>query len=364
MSEAHTRLTAVLREMRARTGLSLAALSQRTAYSKSTWERYLNGKSLPPRRAVQELCRLAGEPDGRPLALREIAESDRSGRATVPAPAAETPRPQLREQQPLPGAVRSQLREPQPLPGAVRPRGRAGALVVVLVSACAVIVAGVALVLLVLPDRDVPQDEPLSAPVPYSLAPQCHGARCEGRDPMRMVCGLDPDTLTTYRTTTGAHVELRHSRKCGASWARVWGTRIGDRVDVTAAGPTHDVRIEDTADTETYVTTAMTEAHPGSTVRACFRPASAGGERECVEARVGGAATTSRPSSHRWRRTSTAMFTTRPPAASLAPLRPPGPAASTHARSGRPCRSRSHTLQCTSPPQEERPTHTQQRGSS
>jgi transcriptional regulator with XRE-family HTH domain len=53
----HTRLTAGLRELRARTGLSLAALSERTAYSKSSWERCLNGKSLLPREAVQDLCR-------------------------------------------------------------------------------------------------------------------------------------------------------------------------------------------------------------------------------------------------------------------------------------------------------------------
>ncbi|MGI3199160.1 DUF2690 domain-containing protein [Streptomyces sp. GLT-R25] len=159
-----------------------------------------------------------------------------------------------------------------------------------LASAYTVIAGGVALALLLLPDRGTPADEPLSASAPYSLAPQCHGAACEGRDPMRMVCGIAPDNLTTYRTATGAHVELRHSQKCGASWARVWGTRIGDRVEITAGGPTHDVRIRDEDDTDSYVYTEMTAAHPGSTVRACFRPASADGEQECVEARVGGAA--------------------------------------------------------------------------
>ncbi|GFN01024.1 hypothetical protein Sfulv_58340 [Streptomyces fulvorobeus] len=58
-------------------------------------------------------------------------------------------------------------------------------------------------------------------------------------------------------------------------------------MEVTAGGPTHDVRIEDRADAETYVYTEMTTARPGSTVRACFRPASADGEPECVEVRVG-----------------------------------------------------------------------------
>ncbi|MCU8595283.1 helix-turn-helix domain-containing protein, partial [Streptomyces sp. A13(2022)] len=86
MTTEHTRLVAALRELKAGSGLSLAALAERTPYSKSSWERYLNGKSLPPRQAVRDLCRLANEPDGRLLALWEIAESRWSGRATPPAP--------------------------------------------------------------------------------------------------------------------------------------------------------------------------------------------------------------------------------------------------------------------------------------
>lgn len=275
MTAENARLAAALRELRARTGLSLAALSERTPYSKSSWERYLNGKSLPPRQAVQELCGLANEPHGRLLALWEIAESGWSGRAALPAlaPAAEDPPPQPRN---------------PPRPAATgRTRGRRGRFMVALVSVYAVIVGGVALVFFLLSDRETPADEPLTDSAPYSLGPQCHGAACEGQDPMRLICGIGPDTLTTYRTATGAHVELRYSEKCGATWARVWGARIGDLVEVTAAGPTRDVRIKDTADAETYVYTQMTAAHPGGTVRACFRPRSADGERECVEARVG-----------------------------------------------------------------------------
>lgn len=293
MTAEHTRLTAALRESRARTGLSLAALSERTAYSKSSWERYLNGKSLPPRRAVQELCRVANEPAGRLLALWEIAESDWSRRAAALAPAAEEPQPPPQPpQQPEP-----QPHPQEPPPGAGRTLGRKSRLALVLASAYAVIVGGLALVLFLLPDREAPGEEPLPASAPYSPAPQCHGAACEGRHPLRMVCGIGPDTLTTYRTATGAHMELRHSEKCGASWARVWGARIGDRVEVEAAGPLHDVRIKDSTDAETYVYTEMTEVHPGSTVRACFRPASAADhERECVEARVGEATATRQPS--------------------------------------------------------------------
>lgn len=168
----------------------------------------------------------------------------------------------------------------------------------VLASAYTVIVGGAAaLLFLLLPDSEAQEDEPLPASVPFSLAPQCHGAACEGRDPMRLICGLQPDTLASYRTATGAHVELRYSRKCGASWARTWGTDIGDRVDVTAGGPTHSVRIRNKDDAATFIFTEMTEVRPGSTVQACFWPASAAGERECVKARVGESATTTRPPS-------------------------------------------------------------------
>ncbi|MFE3248366.1 DUF2690 domain-containing protein [Streptomyces sp. NPDC059209] len=272
MTAEHDRLAAALRELRARTGLSLAALSERTPYSKSSWERYLNGKSLPPLLAVRELCRLANEPPGRVSALWEIAESGWSGRASSPAPAAEEGPPQP------PGTPRPAA------PG--QPRGRGGRLALVLVSAYAVIVGGVSLVFLQ-SDRDASADEPRPGSAPYTLGSQCHGAACEGRDPLRLICAVGPDTLTTYRTATGAQVELRYSEKCGATWARIWGARIGDRVEVTAAGPTRGARINDSADAETYVYTDMTAVNPGDTVRSCFLPTSAAGERKCVEARVG-----------------------------------------------------------------------------
>ncbi|MFJ3983755.1 helix-turn-helix domain-containing protein [Streptomyces fungicidicus] len=281
MSTAHARLTAVLRELRAGTGLSLAALSERTAYSKSSWERYLNGKSLPPRQAVRDLCRVADEPEGRALALWELAEAEGSGRAAAaPAPAAEEPRTGRRE-------------APRPSAGD-RHRVRGGRLPVLLVTVSALVASGVALGLLLLTGGETEAGEP-----PPGAAARCRGAACEGRDPMRLLCGIGPGSLATHRTATGAHVELRHSEKCAASWARAWGTRVGDRVELTVDGGTHAVRVGSRDDTETYVYTPMAAVRPGSTVRACFGPASADGERECFEARVGGTATTPPPAPSR-----------------------------------------------------------------
>ncbi|MFG2475262.1 helix-turn-helix domain-containing protein [Streptomyces fagopyri] len=49
-----------VRVLKDSTGLSLVALGARTAYSKSSWQRYLNATQPPPRQAVAALCRVAG----------------------------------------------------------------------------------------------------------------------------------------------------------------------------------------------------------------------------------------------------------------------------------------------------------------
>ncbi|CAL9305027.1 hypothetical protein SUDANB148_03875 [Streptomyces sp. SudanB148_2056] len=275
MTTAHTRLTTELRALRARTGLSLAALAKTTAYSKSTWERYVNGKALPPRQAVRELCRTAGEPEERLLALWDLAQAEWKGRAAVVAPAVPAPA------QPPPVA-------PEPPATSRWSPGSPVKLLLVLTSAYVVLAAGVALALLLAPLRGTAPGEPLSAThsgTSYVVAPRCHGASCEGEDPVRMACAVVPETVSRYRTGTGALVEVRYSEACAAAWARMWGARIGDRVDVTAGGPARDVRIVDSADAEAYVYTEMTRARPGSVVRSCFRPAG-GGAHECFDAPV------------------------------------------------------------------------------
>lgn len=272
------RLAAALRELKAQTGLSMAGLASKTPFSKSSWERYLNGKTLPPREAVQELCHLAGKPDGRCLALWEIAESEWSGRGT------EAPRTGG-SAEPEPSAT------PVPAPTApevTRAGHRGVAAVAVLASVCAVAVGGVAVALFLLPRQD---GGPRGSASPSATGPRCRGAACEGKNPIDMVCAAAPDTLASHRTATGAWMELRYSAECGTSWARMWGTRIGDRVEMTVGG--RDVRggwvrsaeVEDDVDAAAYVYTPMAVTRPGTLVEACFRPA-AGGKRECFEGRV------------------------------------------------------------------------------
>ncbi|MFI6014981.1 DUF2690 domain-containing protein [Streptomyces sp. NPDC051243] len=348
-SPERSRLAASLRELKDRTGLSLVGLAAKTAYSKSSWDRYLNGRTLPPRDAVRKLCRLAGEPEGRCLALWEIAEAQESGRgeptrraeggarppgatpAPPPAPSAasldspsvpsaqsqgsppapsppsqDSPRPRTPspDSAPPPASSSDSPRSPAPCPDSPPPlyevtpsSGSAGgapgavhrsaAATAVLASACAVVVGGLVAAALLLPGGN---GEPRSSapPSPAAAGPRCLGAVCEGKNPMHMRCGAEPTTVATHRTATGAWMELRYSEACGASWARMWGTRVGDRIEMTAggrAGPVRSAEVEDAVDADTYVYTPMTAAPPGTVARACFRPA-AGGEPECFDGRV------------------------------------------------------------------------------
>jgi hypothetical protein len=158
--------------------------------------------------------------------------------------------------------------------------------VVVLVSVCAVVVAALVPVLLLLAHRDDTARRAVAAVTP-SAGPLCRAAGCEGRDPLATGCAAAPGTLAEHRTATGATVQLRDSAVCGTSWARMWGARIGDRVEVTTAGAdarTHVARVTDRTEADTYVHTLMSVTQPGTLVRACFLPAAPHGARECFRA--------------------------------------------------------------------------------
>jgi hypothetical protein len=359
-------LAAALRELKAATGLSMAGLAAKTPYSKSSWERYLNGRTLPPREAVEELCRLAGEPEGRCVALWELAEAETSGRAasapapcpaTSPRPAsgassrptsgASSPPPSGASARPVPGASRqaapgasaqpvprtsrqaapgaapqaaprtsaqavpaaspqttprtspqpvprtsrqaAPATSPQPAPAATPPplpEHRTVAALAVLASVCAVVVSAVVVALLLLPESH--SSTPLAPTAATSPGPGCHGAACEGRNPIGMRCAPQPDTVARHRMASGAWMELRHSRECGTTWARTWGGRIGDRIEMSVpgrAGGVHGAEVGSAVDADSYVYTLMSVTAPGTVVRACLQPA-AGGRKECFDGRV------------------------------------------------------------------------------
>ncbi|MEU6353959.1 helix-turn-helix transcriptional regulator [Streptomyces sp. NPDC047072] len=80
-----------LRQLKDRTGLSLVALGARTAYSKSSWHRYLNAGQPPPRQAVAALCRIAGldGPDAERFTVRWELAVQAWPRPTTPQPPSE-----------------------------------------------------------------------------------------------------------------------------------------------------------------------------------------------------------------------------------------------------------------------------------
>jgi|SRR5882757_4628819 len=101
-----------------------------------------------------------------------------------------------------------------------------------------------------------------------------------------MLCGAKPQSLSSRQAATGAQLAIRYSVECGAAWGRIWRSRIGDRIEVSApGGPARTATITDRYDAESYIFTPMVAVSPGDAVRVCFSPAE--GARECFTAAVG-----------------------------------------------------------------------------
>ncbi|WP_406154945.1 XRE family transcriptional regulator [Streptomyces sp. NBC_00882] len=285
------RLAVVLQQLRRRTGLSLAQLANATTYSKSSWERYLNGKSLPPRSAVKELCRLAGEPADHPLALLDIARTDRAedtgSTRAMPvrqrATGTDTPTPGSTTVPPDTDTATGETTLSDADDTCTSLTGRRHVNVVTaLVSTCAVVLG--ALVLTHLPSPHREEAPPSSAPS-AATGVLCRHTACQNKDPIAMRCGAEPLTLAEHETATGAFIQIRYSQECGASWARMWGAAVKDRVEMRVGGrhgSLHSAQVTTRKEADTYVHTLMSVVSPGTPVQACFSPA-AGGDKECFK---------------------------------------------------------------------------------
>ncbi|WP_327727174.1 DUF2690 domain-containing protein [Streptomyces sp. NBC_00487] len=304
------RLAVVLQQLKQRTGLSLAQLANATTFSKSSWQRYLNGKSLPPRSAVKELCRLAGEPADHPLALLDIARTDRTEdsepaekqparqntgtQKDTPAPAPTTAPPDTSLSEAVegdPGPARTSppgTGNSEPAPTRVAPTAagptthRRATILTALASLCAVALG--TLVLVHLPPSHGNEAAPSPTP-PTATGPLCRHTACQNKDPITTRCGADPETLAEHETATGAWIQIRYSQECGTSWVRMWGAAVDDRVEIRAGrnGFLDGARVSNRSEADTYVHTLMSVISPGTPVQSCFTPA-AGGAKECFRA--------------------------------------------------------------------------------
>ncbi|WP_217547240.1 XRE family transcriptional regulator [Streptomyces sp. GbtcB6] len=260
-----------LREAREGTGLSFAALAARTAYSKSSWERYLNGKTLPPRDAVETLAKLSGADPVRLLALWQLADrawSGRDARATDPAasdraatapgtadPAQVAPgtdasretRAQAAVVDPPPG----QTGEPAPTRSATvrrypegdgrpEPRDRKPRRGTVLLVAAGTALATALGVGAVAWTYGGWHREPASRPTSGT----CRGENCTDRDAEQhdTDCWTDAGTRAR-REIAGRIVELRFSPTCRAAWGRITAPRSGDRLQVDTTDGRHQSRL-------------------------------------------------------------------------------------------------------------------------
>ncbi|WP_406507847.1 DUF2690 domain-containing protein [Streptomyces sp. NBC_00212] len=177
-----------LRHLKQTSGLSLAGLATRTAYSKSAWHRYLNGDNFPPRDAVDAFGALGGaEHHARLLELW-----DRSVRPPEPTAPSQ---PELPED-----------------PPARRPHRRT-----ITAAAALALVGSAAWAALPHPHEASP-----AAPAPTA----CQGASCQGDAPSTSPCRTDARTQSALTTASYA-VKLRYSPSCDTIWSEVRNSSTG-----------------------------------------------------------------------------------------------------------------------------------------
>ncbi|WP_327681116.1 XRE family transcriptional regulator [Streptomyces sp. NBC_00467] len=299
-----------LRRLVDRSGLSLAAVADRTGYGKTSWERYLDGRLLAPKGAILALAEVTDTGQAHLITMWELAERAWSrsemrhdltmdeqriaeARAALgeygpppeygPAPEDAVP-PGARASAPGTGAgARAPRRGQYPAPpgshppGDVRPGPSGGRRKVVLflagvVGALLVIAAAVLLTDLGGSGGDggtaagKPSATPTTSAPPLPAGVKCSGAACTGQDPETMGCGGEFATTASSATIGGSLVEVRYSKTCQAAWARITRATAGDTVRITVAGKAAQQGLVD-EDTDAY--TPMTAVAGAADARAC-----------------------------------------------------------------------------------------------
>ncbi|MFI8184873.1 helix-turn-helix domain-containing protein [Actinacidiphila glaucinigra] len=228
--------TEQLRRQVDRGGLSVAALAEATGYSRSSWERYLGGRLLPPRYAVVALAEATGADPAHFTTMWEVTErvwSRAEGRhdVTMEALRIAEARAALGEFGPAPAAV------PSPAPAA--PAARRRPVVLFVVGVVAVVLAVVGATALTGGDGDDrarPGPSRIARAAGLPAGVKCTGRECTGKDPEGMGCGGGNARTAAAAWVGGAYVEMRYSQVCAAVWARISAGAPGDTVSVTEAG--------------------------------------------------------------------------------------------------------------------------------
>ncbi|MGW0782102.1 DUF2690 domain-containing protein [Streptomyces sp. NPDC002913] len=322
-----------LRRLVDRSGLGLAALADRTGYSKTSWERYLNGRLLAPKGAIVALAEATGTPQHHLTTMWELAERawsrsemrhdmtmeairisqaraalGEAGVAAAPLAAgraaggtgvstAAAPGGQGRDadrppsvpvrhgaapripQQPLPGAVRDSGGGGRPGGGPGKQGGGRRKVTLFLTGTVGalMLLAGAVLLTDLGGGEDgtgaaaaTPSARPATSGPELPAGVECTGADCTGQDPEAMGCGGQFAGTVARVTVGGGLVEVRYSETCGAAWARITQASPGDVVRI-AAGPAEQ---EGTVDADADAYTPMVAVERASDAEACATLAS------------------------------------------------------------------------------------------
>ncbi|MET9857848.1 DUF2690 domain-containing protein [Streptomyces smyrnaeus] len=272
-----------LRRTKDSAGLTLAQLAEATAYSKSSWERCLNGSRLPPSRAVEALAARAGTDPEQLLARWELAEAAWSDRGGIERgdSAAGTGEPEAAGETEVSDRPVTAPGSTPPGPGrGRRPTGRA----VAVALGAALTVAG-ALAAFAFAGGATSQENGSREGADASKLPvedvrvSCHGDSCNGKDPVDKGCGGDAWTSASERVGK-SYVELRYSSACRAAWARIKSATPGDRIELVRKDERrYDEVVPDDPNLAAF--TFMLGAPAPQQVRACWELKS--GDEGCTD---------------------------------------------------------------------------------
>ena len=280
-----------LRRLVDRSGLSVAAIADRTGYSKTSWERYLGGRLLAPKAAVLALAEVTGTNPVHLTTMWELAErawsrSEQRHDRTMEAPRVAQARAALGEFGPAeaPGGARAQSPSagltdrrpkqaqqwaPEPPAGPGHNRRRIVMFLAGVVGALLVITSAV-----LLTDLGKSDGKPRAEPSPSHSASspalpagvKCAAASCTGQDPEAMGCTdkLVHDGGQRQGRRLGRRGALQQDVR--AAWARLKQVAPGDRVQISSGGAAGDAVVAD-AYRDTY--TKMLAVDGPAAAKAC-----------------------------------------------------------------------------------------------
>ncbi|MEU0968812.1 DUF2690 domain-containing protein [Streptomyces sp. NPDC005917] len=328
-----------LRRLVDRSGLSVAALSDRTGYSRTSWERYLGGRLLAPKGAIVALAEVTGANPVHLTTMWELAErawsrsemrhdmtmeairisqaraalgefgappvaststttaggkAPRRAGSAVATPGIAGPAgvsPAIPSQPTAPDANR---REGAGSPGPAAPEGPTASgggrrrLTMFLAGVVGVAVVIAAVFFLTGSDgggKKHRSGATSSAPstsagtsTDLPAGVKCADAGCTGKDAEAMGCSGDLVTTAKAATVGATTLEVRYSSTCGAAWGRITGAAQGDSVRVTAGTTAQTGDITAAGDTIAY--TPMVAVRDAAEAKACATLAS--GQTGCT----------------------------------------------------------------------------------